>query len=184
MLLGILQAWELLLDQDPNPWKKSMLRSTLILSPHSCLLANNKFNIFLYYSSGPQTPVGATEAAQDPGPSNQERVEVPHNERTPQSIPEIEVMRDATIDYRPEDILFWPDQRDDQMEPDKYLMAIIKENDNHIPEVELQSGGSSIPSAPCREPVSAASEQGLETLDSHDAFGRFKKLFCSYLQRN
>lgn len=122
---------------------------------------------------------------QDPGPNNQETIVETNNERTPQSFPQVEVMRDATLDYRLEDVPFWPDQKDDQMEPDEVLMEIMKDKENHIPDIEMVSGGPSFPSPPRQEPFSAATEQGHETFDSHVAFGEFEyllfQLFFKYL---
>ncbi|KAK1373784.1 Sister chromatid cohesion 1 protein 3 [Heracleum sosnowskyi] len=122
-----------------------------------------------------RTPVGTTVGGQDPGPSNQARIE----DRSTTSMPEIEVMRDAdpqieirrdaVPDHHPEDIPSWIDPRDDKLEPDIDVMdEVMNEKDNNTPNIELNFGDGSLPTQPREEPFSAALEQEPENFGSHN----------------
>lgn len=140
-----------------------------------------------------------TVGGQDPGPSNQARLE----DRSTTSMPEIEVMRDAdpqievrrdaVPDYLPEDIPSWIDPRDDKLEPDIDVMdEVMNEKDNHTPNMEHHSpnmepnfGDGSLPTQQREEPLSAALEQEPGNFGSHNVIGGFKVvlflciLYCS-----
>ncbi|KAK1352422.1 hypothetical protein POM88_053361 [Heracleum sosnowskyi] len=75
------------------------------------------------------TPVGATIASLDPGPSNQERVGLSTDTNGLQSYPEIEMRCDASRQYFSENDPFWPDQSEDRLEPDLVLVEILKQKE-------------------------------------------------------
>lgn len=129
--------------------------------------------------------MGTVVGGQDPGPSNQARLE----DRSTTSMPEIEVMRDADPDIEvmrdavhPEDIPSWIDPRDDKLEPDIAVMdEVMNENDNRTPNGELNFSNGSLPTQQHEEPFSVALEQEPENFGSHSVLGGFNVFLSLYV---
>lgn len=144
-----------------------------------CLTRKHKLffiDCFCLYSPNPLTVVDEIADAQDPGSSYQARIEWSNGHHNPQNFPEIEVMRDATVNNIRKDVPFWPNEMDDQLEPDTVLMELMKEKGTPTITMEMVSGGPSRRIEQVEETVSAVSEQNPGIFDSNNAFGRIKVL--------
>ena len=85
-------------------------------------------------------------------------------------------MRDAVHDFHVDNFPLWPDQGNDEIEPDRILeQELINDKEILTPAAEgiLVSGGQPLPSQQHGEPFnSAASDQAPDVFDSHISFGR------------
>ncbi|KAL8133841.1 hypothetical protein AgCh_009054 [Apium graveolens] len=114
--------------------------------------------------------VGATSSAEQPDPSNQERLDLLSDNHGSISYPGTEIRRDASLQYFSENDLFREDQSEDILEPDWELMEEIMEQTEADTLADELVPAVSPPPQQHQQPTSVMSEQDLEFLNSDNVY--------------
>lgn len=118
--------------------------------------------------------MGATSSAEQPDPSNQERLDLLSDNHGSISYPGTEIRRDASLQYFSENDLFREDQSEDRLEPDWELMEEIMEQTEADTLADELVPAVSPPPQQHQQPTSVMSEQDLEFLNSDNVYSKFK----------
>ncbi|KAL8157699.1 hypothetical protein AgCh_002413 [Apium graveolens] len=110
--------------------------------------------------------VGATSSAEQPDPSNQERLDLLSDNHGSISYPGTEIRSDASLQYFSENDLIREDQSEDRLEPDWELMEEIMEQTEADTLADELVPAVSPPPQQHQQPTSVMSEQDLEFLNS------------------